>query len=185
MAASFALLAFSTFVFDTLVVCVRLGRFIITELIGRGDWIGRWIGTLLTAGVPVFFVMQTAYNAKGEPVPIWSAFWKLFGASNQLLAALTLLGVTVWLWRTRRAMWVWLVTGLPCVWMYTMSSWALIVMTQAKFINKDGQYHMTSDPVAWAGVVLLALAALMLVEAIIVLLGDQKPKQKQPQFAAA
>lgn len=186
IAASFALLAFSTFVFDTLDVCVRLGRFIIQELIGRKDWIGRWIGTLLTAGVPVFFVMQTMVDANGKPIPIWSTFWKLFGASNQLLAALTLLGVTVWLWRTRHAMWVWLVTGLPCVWMYTMSSWALVVMTEAKFVNKETkQYQMTSDPVAWAGVVLLCLAALMLVEAIIVLLGDQKPRQKQPKLAAA
>ncbi len=186
LAASFALMAFSTFVFDTLDVCTRLGKYIIQELIKRHDAVGAWIGTGLTAGVPIFFIMQNMVDKNGKPIPIWKSFWDLFGASNQLLAALTLLGVTVWLWRTRRAMWVWLVTGLPCVWMYTMSSWALIVMTQAKFIDtKTKQYQMTSDPVAWAGVVLLALAALMLVEAIIVLLGDQKPRQKQPQLAAA
>ena len=58
-------------------------------------------------------------------MPVWQIFWNLFGASNQLLAALTLLGVTVWLWRHARAWWVWLVTGLPTVCMYVMSTWAL------------------------------------------------------------
>jgi carbon starvation protein len=91
----------------------------------------------------------------------------------------------VWLWRTRRAMWVWLVTGIPCVWMYVMSSWALIVMTRAKFLDATGSFQMTTDPVAWAGVVLMTLAALMLVEAIIVLLGGRDNRTPQGQLAAA
>ena len=71
--------------------------------------------------------------------------WPLFGISNQLLAALTLLGVTVWLWRTRRETWVWLVTGLPCVWMYAMSSWALVLMTWPKFsTTTSSQRPMTN-----------------------------------------
>ena len=32
----------------------------------------------------------------GQP-PTYMQFWTLFGTSNQLLAALTLIGVTVWL----------------------------------------------------------------------------------------
>jgi len=185
LAASFALMAFSTFVFDTLDVCTRLGKYIIQELIGRHDMTGAWIGTGVTAGVPIFFIMQRVTDAAGKPIPIWRMFWDLFGASNQLLAALTLLGVTVWLWRTRHAMWVWLVTGIPCVWMYVMSSWALIVMTRAKFLDKEGNFAMTSDPVAWAGVVLMTLAALMLIEALIVLLGNRDNRTPQGQLAAA
>ena len=103
LGVAFALMAFNTFVYDTLDVCTRLGRFIIQELTGWRSAAGRWFGTLLTAGVPFFFVMQRISDAKGNPVPVWKMFWGLFGASNQLLAALTLLGVTVWLWRTRRA----------------------------------------------------------------------------------
>jgi carbon starvation protein CstA len=47
---SFALMAFNTFVFDTLDVCTRLGRFILQELTGWKSAAGRWFGTLLTAG---------------------------------------------------------------------------------------------------------------------------------------
>jgi len=185
MAASFALMAFTTFVFDTLDVCTRLGRYIIQELLGRHDAAGRWIGTLLTAGIPVFFVLQTSLDSSGKPQEVWRAFWPLFGASNQLLAALTLLGITVWLWRTRREMWVWVVTGIPTVWMYVMSSWALLVITRAKFLKKEsGEFQLTSDPVAWAGVVLLALAALMLVEAMIVLFNDRGNRRGQLAAAA-
>ena len=160
----FALMAFNTFVYDTLDVCTRLGRFIIQELTGWRSTSGRWFGTLLTAGVPIFFVMQKTLDAKGNPIPVWRTFWDLFGASNQLLAALTLLGITVWLWRTRGKTWVWFVAGIPAVLMYAMSSWALTTIVQNKFSN-----GINGDPVAWIAVVLLALAGLMLIEGVIAL----------------
>ena len=97
---TFALMAFTTFVYDTLDVCTRLGRFIIQELTGRHNWSGRLLGTALTAGVPLFFLLR---HPDDLAKPVWQIFWPLFGASNQLLAALTLLGVTVWLWQTQRA----------------------------------------------------------------------------------
>lgn len=178
-AVSFALMAFTTFVYDTLDVCTRLGRYIIQELTGWKDAKGRWLGTALTAGVPLIFVMQTAKDASGKDIPVWKAFWALFGASNQLLAALTLLGVTVWLWRTRRAWWVWLVTGIPTVFMYTMSTWALLGMTLPKFF-KDDTFTAPKDPVPWIGLVLVSLAAVMLVEAIRVLLGTGTSRPNQP-----
>ena len=111
------------------------------------------------------FLLRPNLDAAGNPVPAWKMFWSLFGASNQLLAALTLLGITVWLWRTRRAAWVWIVTGLPTVFMYAMSTWALVAMTLPKFHTPEG-LALPKDPVPWAGVVLLTLAAVMLVEAI-------------------
>jgi carbon starvation protein len=160
---SFALMAFTTFVYDTLDVCTRLGRYIIQELTGWHDAKGKWLGTGLTAGVPLFFVMQTTLGADGKPVPAWQLFWPLFGASNQLLAALTLLGVTVWLWRTRRAWWVLPVTGLPTVFMYAMSTWALVLIIRGKWSN-----GLTADPVPWIASVLVALAGFMLVEAVLV-----------------
>lgn len=157
---AFALMAFTTFVYDTLDVCTRLGRYILQELLGRTDRVARWVATAVTAGAPVFFVMRTAVDAHGKPVPAWMTFWSLFGASNQLLAALTLLGVTVWLWRTQRARWIWLVTGAPTVWMYAMSVWALSGLVTKAFARN------WADPVPWVGAVLLVLAALMLVEAV-------------------
>ncbi len=165
-AVAFGLMAFTTFVYDTLDVCTRLGRYIIQELTGLQNWAGRWLGTALTAGVPLYFLLNPPMDANGKAIPAWKTFWFLFGASNQLLAALTLLGVTVWLWRTRRARWVWFVTGIPTAIMYTMSTWALLRMTWPKFFSADGSFSTPSDPVPWAGVVLIILAALMLIEAM-------------------
>jgi carbon starvation protein len=162
---SFALTAFTTFVYDTLDVCTRLGRYIVQELTGLSGRAGAWLGTVLTAGVPMLFLLRPQLDGNGNAVPVWKTFWSLFGASNQLLAALTLLGVTVWLWRTRRAAWVWLVTGLPTAFMYAMSTWALASMTVPRFRTAAG-FSLPADPVPWAGLVLLSLAAVMLVEAI-------------------
>jgi carbon starvation protein len=92
-----------------------------------------------------------------------------------LLAALTLLGVTVWLYRTRRANWVWIVTGIPTVWMYVMSTWGLWRLTMPGFRTADGGWKLATDAVPWAGVMLLALAALMLLEAIRILLTLRQP----------
>jgi carbon starvation protein len=183
---SFGLMAFTTFVYDTLDVCTRLGRYIIQELTGWHDAKGRWIATALTAGAPFLFVMRTTVDASGKAVPVWSTFWALFGASNQLLAALTLLGITVWLVRSQKAKWAWLVTGIPTVWMYVMSVWALVVMTVPKFTPQAGQrFALPSDPVPWVGLVLVALAGLMLIEAVRVLMGEQKKPPLKPQVAAA
>jgi carbon starvation protein len=175
-AMAFGLMAFTTFVYDTLDVCTRLGRYIVQELTGLHNRAGRLLGSALTAGVPLFFVMRTTLDAQGNPIPVWKTFWALFGASNQLLAALTLLGVTVWLWRTRRSPLVWLITGVPTIVMYTMSAWALAKMTLPKFFDAvTGRFSAPADPVPWAGVVLIVLAVLMLVEAVRAVLGPQSP----------
>jgi carbon starvation protein len=175
-AMAFGLMAFTTFVYDTLDVCTRLGRYIIQELTGLHNRAGRLLGSALTAGVPLFFVLRTTLDGQGRPIAAWKIFWPLFGATNQLLAALTLLGITVWLWRTRHDRRMWLVTGIPTVVMYTMSTWALVKMTLPKFFDAaSGKFSAPSDPVPWVGVVLLVLAGLMLVEAVRAIVGRQSP----------
>jgi carbon starvation protein len=185
LAVSFALMAFTTFVYDTLDVCTRLGRYIIQELTGWHDARGKWLGTILTAGAPVFFVTSTVTDASGKVVPLWRVFWQLFGASNQLLAALTLLGVTVWLWRTRKATWVWLVAGLPTVWMYTMSTWALgrMIAAQLNDITTKPSVPTITYVLFSISSLLVLLAALMLVEAIRALL-PSRPSTGEPTAPA-
>jgi carbon starvation protein len=170
-AVSFALMAFTTFVYDTLDVCTRLGRFIIQELTGWHNAKGRWLGTILTGGAPAFFVTQTLLGPNGKEQPLWLIFWKLFGASNQLLAALTLLGITVWLWQTRRAWWVWLVAGIPTVWMYVMSSWALVlnITENLELIRKQPTPLLSNQLIVGISTLLMILAAAMLAEAAIAL----------------
>jgi carbon starvation protein len=90
LAATFGALAFSTFVFDTLDVCTRLGRYVLQELFGWKGMPGAIAATLLTLAVPAAVLLGAQPGA-------WRSFWTLFGASNQLLAALSLLTIAVWL----------------------------------------------------------------------------------------
>ena len=125
---SFGLMAFTTFVYDTLDICVRLGRFIVCELTGWKSLWGKILGTLIVGGVPVWMMTVNLTDAAGKPVAAWSVFWKTFGASNQLLAALALIGITIWLVNTAKNKKAWLYTFVPAVLMFIMSTWALINM---------------------------------------------------------
>jgi carbon starvation protein len=187
-------MAFTTFVYDTLDVCTRLGRYVVQELTGWHGRFGRFFATAVTAGAPVYFLLQDPQIVGGKPVPVWRTFWGLFGASNQLLAALTLVGVTVWLWRTRRVTWVWLVAGLPAAWMYTVSVWELVriawrglaVRVAAEPRPWAALLKNAADPLPWAALLLVGLAALMLVEAARVIIGTRTgPPRPQPVLAAA
>lgn len=170
---SFGLMAFTTFVYDTLDVCTRLGRYILQELFGLTSRTGQWLATAATAGVPLAFLVWQPASASGKPA--YMIFWNLFGASNQLLAALTLLGVTVWLWRTTRRTWVLFVTGLPCVFMYVMSMWALalemrpLLLAAGLATPRTGEQVVLSSPVPWVAGLLAMLGALMLLEAASIL----------------
>jgi carbon starvation protein len=177
LGVSFGLMAFTTFVYDTLDVCTRLGRYIIQELTGWQGSKGRWFGTAVTAGAPLLFLLGQS-SAPGQP-PAWKEFWALFGASNQLLAALSLMGVTVWLWRTRRAMWVWIVTGIPTAFMYVMSMWALGLNIWDKWEAVDATMNWAVGLNLAVTLMLVGLALLMAVEAIRVIasLGDASPPE--------
>jgi carbon starvation protein len=171
LGVSFGLLAFTTFVYDTLDVCTRLGRYILQELTGWQGTLGRWVATAATAMVPLYFVLQKATDAAGKPIPAWKRFWPLFGASNQLLAALTLLAITVWLYRTRRAWWVWPVVGVPSAFMYLMSMWALIGFVKAGFWKPLAELRQApGDIVSWVALLLVGLSLMLLVEAARVLI---------------
>lgn len=115
-AITFGAMAFSTFVFDTLDVCTRLGRYIVQELFGWKGRVGALVGTLLTMALPLYFIVFAPPNS-------WSKFWTLFGASNQLLAALTLLSITVWLYQARQRI---AFTLLPMIFVLVITLWALI-----------------------------------------------------------
>jgi carbon starvation protein len=114
-AITFGAMAFSTFVFDTLDVCTRLGRYLVQELLGWQGRAGAAGATLLTMALPACFLLAGGQGA-------WSRFWTLFGASNQLLAALTLLALTLWLRRSGKPF---LFTLLPMLFVLTITVWAL------------------------------------------------------------
>lgn len=127
-AITFGAMAFLTFVFDTLDVCMRLGRYIVQELFGLKGRLGAVIGTLVTVGLPFVLIF---FAKPGS----WLDFWTLFGASNQLLAALTLLSITVWLYKARRRI---AFTLIPMLFVLVITLWALSGLVIGNFQASNG-----------------------------------------------
>lgn len=93
-----------TFVITTLDSATRLARFIVAETVGR-KWpilANRWVGTVATV-LPAFLLGWSG---------AWQTIWPVFGAANQLVAALALLTVSCWLLATRKPSLVAILPGL-------------------------------------------------------------------------
>ncbi|MBX3462283.1 MAG: carbon starvation protein A [Planctomycetes bacterium] len=166
-AITFGMLAFATFVYDTLDVCTRLARYLFTEFTGWRTRTGGVVGTLVSLLLPAWFVAQTVTNARGEVVPAYTVIWPLFGSTNQLLAGLTLVGLSLWLAHTNRSRWLRLCTGVPMVFMMGMTISALAL-----------QIAGATDPVlAVVAAVLLALAVWITAEAAVSLL--RRPRRAE------
>jgi carbon starvation protein len=161
-AVTFGAMAFSTFVFDTLDVCMRLGRYIVQELLGWRGRAGAVAGTLATVALPAYFVLAA-------PKGSWVRFWTLFGASNQLLAALTLLAVTYWLHQARRRI---AFTLLPMLFVLTITLWALARIVIANLATSRGLDLELMNALSAAA--LIALALYLVVAALLRLRAERR-----------
>jgi carbon starvation protein len=146
-AVTFGAMAFSTFVFDTLDVCMRLGRYMVQELLGLRGRTGALVATGATATLPLFFIARMEGGG-------WLKFWTIFGASNQLLAALTLLSVATWLHaRGRRVAFA----LLPMAFVLATTLWALGSLAVSNAARTQGLDLEAVNAALSAALVLLAL----------------------------
>jgi carbon starvation protein len=146
-AVTFGAMAFSTFVFDTLDVCTRLGRYILEELFGWKTRAGALCATLITIGPPTLILCTSDAGA-------WKDYWTLFGASNQLLAGLTLVAITIWLRKGGRPTWF---TLVPMVFVLSITLWALARIALASFAASAGLDAKLCNGLASAALIGLAL----------------------------
>lgn len=157
-AKTFGTMVMATFVFDTLDVSTRLGRYLLQELTGLKGKIAGLVAAAITAGVPLIVLLSA------EPGG-WRKFWTLFGTSNQLLASLTLLGITVWLVRSGKRCWF---VAIPMVFVMAITVTALIVQLTGAFrtIRATGFAFNATVMNAATGVALLLLALIFIIEAV-------------------
>lgn len=117
VAFPFALLAFSTFVYDTLDVSTRLAKYVLQELVGWKSTRGGIAAALISLLVPLAFILLTREKA-------YLVAWPIFGTSNQMLASLALLALAIWLIRNgKKAYYV----ILPMIFMMVMTITALVL----------------------------------------------------------
>lgn len=121
LAVSFVALTVSAFAVTTLDTCTRLGRFVVQEAM-QTQTSNRVTLAFQNRNVATGLVVLLSLGllTTGQ----FQELWPIFGSANQLLAALALLAVTVWLTKMKINR---LITLIPMVFMFavTLSSLAI------------------------------------------------------------
>ena len=114
----------------------------------------------MTVLVPLALLLAAGEGA-------YRLFWVLFGTSNQLLAALSLLGISVWLRRTgRRSAFAW----VPMVFVMTITVWSLVAQV-ASVVRASAASGWRLDTPTLNGfvcVLLMILVGVLVREAVLV-----------------
>lgn len=124
----FVILSFSAFALTSLDTATRIGRYIFQELFDEAsEPIKKFFGnslvaTLITVGLSSI-IIGYGYNK----------IWPVFGASNQLLGAIALLAITVWLANNHKQS---LMTAIPMIFMFCVTMVALILQIKANFFGE-------------------------------------------------
>jgi len=153
LGTSFGLLALSTFLLTTLDTGTRLARYILEELFDVWGAKSHILATVATLVLPLWLALTLYHDPQGNPIPVWRAIWPVFGATNQLLGALALLTVGVWLKHTGRRL---AFVLLPMIFMFAVTLLALTQLVVNEGFNVIGVI---------AGF-LLVLAVVLIVEAL-------------------
>jgi carbon starvation protein len=152
-------LGFGAFVVIVLTVVQLVFRVMRVTL---GEWLGdAWVGfknqhvaTIISSVLVLALVLSGT----------WVYLWQLFGASNQLLAALSLLLVTLWLASTRRNP---AYAGIPMLFMYVTTVAASLVTAYNLYVTivtREGS-ALISIVGAWA---MIAVSLLLVIAALLI-----------------
>ena len=150
LASMIAVLALNTFVLTTLDTAMRITRFLVQEALGNQ------ISVLRNKYVVTVVVMVAAYliGASGG----WQKIWPVFGATNQLIAAMALFVVATWLMAVKRPTHYVL---YPAVFMMVTTIAALAWQTYQFFTAPDPNIFLGSTTM-----VLIGLAVFVAYEAM-------------------
>lgn len=165
---TFAALAVSAFAMTTLDTATRLGRFAFQEFFENISETGETV----TSSNPVAKFFGDRYVASIITVVLsvilaftsWSVIWPIFGAANQLLAAVALLAVAAWLANAKRNNKMLII---PMIFMFIVTLTALVFLIQSNIAT--GNYIL----VVFA-VLLFILAILLILQTYGVLTGKNR-----------
>src|SRR5665648_682612 len=156
IAKNFVTLAIAAFALTTLDTATRLARFILQEFFmvdtqksnttktAVNIMTNKYFSTLVTV------VLSGALAFKG-----YQLIWPIFGSANQLLAALALLSLAVWLKQTGRS---YKMAIYPMLFMFAVTLTALVLLIMANLANP----------------VILIFAVILFILAIILIIESQK-----------
>jgi carbon starvation protein len=146
----------ASFAGTTLDTAVRLQRYVVGELaseLGSKRLGNRWTATSFAVFTAALLAFAAGADGTGA-----MRLWPLFGGANQLLAALALLVVTLYL--KRKSGRKYLVTAIPCLIMLVITNWAMI--ENLVIFLAAGNWLLVI-----IGALIFALALWMTVEAVV------------------
>ncbi|SFB86426.1 carbon starvation protein [Halobiforma haloterrestris] len=155
----FMALVFVSFLLTSLDTALRLGRYMVEELVGTPETpveetaANKYVNTGI-ATLAAFLLVSSGQ---------WEQLWPLFGASNQLLAALALLAATVWLanWKDTKQL---LTTGVPVIVMTFITICGLLWLA---FVENLQRTFLSSEWMAEATALEMGSSAMRLVLALV------------------
>ncbi|WP_461207567.1 carbon starvation CstA family protein [Clostridium sp. DL1XJH146] len=150
---SFTVLAISAFALTSLDTATRLARFIFQEMFDKGDG-KQTILTNMYFSTGITVVLGGAITFMG-----YGKIWPIFGSANQLLAALALLSLAVYLKKQGKENKMALI---PTVFMFIVTICALILLIQSKIVG----FTVAGLPLLIIAVVLLVLSFVLIKEGI-------------------
>src|SRR3990167_1720854 len=150
-------LAFAAFIVIVLVVTQLLFRVMRVTLT---EWLGEIIPPLRNKHFSSFISIALAILL--VMTGTWIYLWQLFGAANQLMAALSLLLVTVWLVSVGKN---WLFAGVPMILMYLTTVASILVTAYNLYFNVYQPNLVAGRVIPVVGSGLMVLVAILLVVA--------------------
>ena len=173
IAYSLLILAVSVFCLTSLDTATRLGRYMFQELfIPAGKTREELSGWRKFFSNPVVATLITVTLGVALGLTGYQLVWPLFGAANQLLAALGLLAVCAWLGNAGRNNKMFYV---PMVFMLIVTLTSLVLTMQAKFLAIAGGALTLANGLQLVLAVLLAVLAVVLaIKGARVIFGNKK-----------
>jgi carbon starvation protein len=156
----------ASFAGTTMDTATRLQRYVITELaseVNLPSLTNRYVATsVATVSALALALCDALWDGLADSGKGALTLWPLFASVNQLLAALTLLVLSFWLYRNRKPF---LLTAIPMVLMFVVTGWAMVdeIRTYwSKVINQD----LKNLQLLVIGALVLVLEAWMIFEAL-------------------
>jgi carbon starvation protein len=148
-------LAFAAFIVIVLVVMQLLFRVMRVTLT---EWLGEIVPALRNQHLASFISIALAILL--VMTGTWIYLWQLFGAANQLMAALSLLLVTIWLVSVGKH---WLYAGIPMIFMYVTTVASIVVTAYNLYSNVYLPNLAAARTLPTIGSALMVLVAMLLV----------------------
>ncbi|MBN1397544.1 MAG: carbon starvation protein A [Bacteroidetes bacterium] len=154
---AFGVLMLNAFILTTLDTCARLGRYVLSETIGeKAPFLkNKILATVISLGIAYLLIMGNN----------WRVLWPVFGAANQLIAALSLLVVSAYIFGFKKKTRYTLIPGI-----------FMLITTEAALL-----YQLFWQYIPESNIVLSVLSFVLMILGIIIAFEVYKQLRKRTE----